>query len=535
MRVFVYRPPVVIEVEGATSPNGKPYVLVATSGKRAWIPRGAFTGGGGEARNVLKAMGMPLLSEEWKRCKEAVAKLERYPLKPLIDRAGWNGRHFALADGTVFSPLRSKCPEVLFPANGQKCAAAGSIEEWLTITACLEHQQIATFVLLAAYASPFLILTNQTMNFGFELAGPGGIGKSTIQRFAAAVCGPTDSPQGTNYWINANSTIHGLERVMAEHQDMVLIIEESNLYAAADHAAKRAAKFNELVFKLADGTEKRRFSLTSPRRFRFVYITSSNEPLFQVLIGHRVDVAEAAGDRLLTIPISGTRPFGIFDSVPDTWPNARAFADFLNEQVRRCHGVGIRHLLDNLVAELANNPENVAKRLQRSLRYFRRKAGVDENDGSETRAADAFGLVYAAGKCAIRYGAVSNRLDPLHAALTCFRLNKATRTKRPSPIKQVLELADQWDTLWVSFDKLPQLTDAEIEDAPAIVREGPGERRELLLTERQLLRKFDNLRAFFSDNEVRRIWVREDGRRQTKRQFRRNRKAERVFCFRLPG
>jgi hypothetical protein len=237
-----YEPPIKITVSGATAPNGKPYVQIRTSGKCTWVPREAFTGNGGEALRILKAGQMPFLANEWLQCKKLVAELRRYPKRPLIERPGWNGRHFALIDGTVFSPTGEDSAVLLFPKNRQKCASAGSIDEWRKLTAVLKDQPIATFVLLSSYLGPFLSLTNSMMNQGFELAGPGGKGKSTLQRLAAAVWGPADNPAGVNFWITANVTTNGLEPIMAEHHDSMLIIDDSNLFAADDHVAKKGSQ-----------------------------------------------------------------------------------------------------------------------------------------------------------------------------------------------------------------------------------------------------------------------------------------------------
>lgn len=529
-----YQPPVDIHVSGATAPNGKPYVRIAASKRNAWIAREAFTSAGTEALRVLKAANIPMLPHEWKQCRAKVAELKNFPPKVLIDRPGWNGPHFALADGTVFSASTEEAPVVLFHMDSQKCAAAGSIVKWRGITRTLRDQPVAAFVVLAAYAGPFLSLTKQVLNLGFELAGPGGVGKSTIQRVAAAVCGPADSPLGRNYWITANATINGLEGVMAQHNDMPLIIEESNLFAAADRYGARAAKLNELVFKLADGTEKLRFNSDQPQRSRFVFITSTNELLAQLLIGYREAVTDAATDRLLTIPIDTSRPYGIFDCLPKGWANSGDLADHFNVGVRKCHGVGIRKLLQHLVRALAERPEWVSESINGHMIDFRMQVGVDQNDGSETRVADAFGLVYAAGMFAVQVGAVSRRIDPLKAALACYELNRKSRAKPPSHLAQLRKLADDFDTQWIKFDcRLPELSDEQVEDATAFVRERREEPYELLLTDRQFLRAFPNPKAFFADSEIQQRMVGEPGRRKTKRQIRSNRKAERFFVFRI--
>lgn len=534
-KIKPYQLPIELRVKGATAPDGRPYIRVSASNEYAWIPREAFSGTGAAALKMLKEAGIPLLSAEWALCRKKVAQLKAYPVKPLIDRPGWNHPHFALCDGTVFPANNARKPVVLFPANIQKCASQGMLSDWRRMTSTLKGQNIPAFITFAAYAGPLLELSNQVLNLGFELAGPGGVGKSTAQRLAAAVCGPADSPLGVNYSISANATVNGLERVIAEHNDMPLIIEEANLYAAADHVAARAAKFNELVFRLADGTPKLRFSSGQLRRSRFIFITSTNEPLAQLLAGHRVAVAEAAADRLLTIPIDSARPHGIFDFLPEGYENGAALADYFNGWIRKCFGIGIRQFLAGLVAENARSPGVLREEIRVSTEHFRNEAGVDGNDGSETRVADAFGLVYAAGLLAIKYRAISKKIDPLEAALACYKLNRASR---PEPVDRealLRTIANDFDTLWIPCGKLMDLTDQEMEDFPAISRERRNGTNELLFTSNQLIRAFPDQRGFFADPRVREFLVAEDGRKQTKRHIRLHRKNERFHCFRIPG
>lgn len=528
-----YKPPVKISVRGATAPDGKPYVRVAASRSVAWIARDAFIGSGGEALRMLKAANLPFLTHEWEQCRQKVAELEKYPSLPLIDRPGWNGSFFALADGTVYPSSTDRKPVVLFPPDSERCAAAGSIDEWCEITSLLRDQSIATFCLLIAYAGPFLALTNQVMNQGFELAGPGGVGKSTIQRMAAAVCGPADNPRGPNYWVTANMTINGAEDVMRDHNDMVLVIDEANLFAGSDHCTARAAKLNELVFKLADGTSKRRFNSAQVRRSRFTYLMSTNEPFAQLPLARSATVFDAAADRLHTIVIDPERQHGVFDSVPDGFANSGALADHLNQAIRKCYGVGIRQLLCALMIDMIERPQWVEKRLRKLMVRFRKEVGVDGNDGSKTRVADAFALIYAVGMLAIRYKAVSSQLKPLDAALACYKLNQASRAKPPAPLSRLRDLINGWDTLVISYDRLHTMNDKEIESHEAIMRTARSGRNELLLTQRQLDRLFPNSRAFFADPEIQACIVTEEGRRQTKRQIRSNKKSDRVYCFRL--
>ena len=527
-----YRPPSVIKVRGAEAPDGTPYVRITASGRHQWLPRSAFTGSGSTALAALTSANIPLIGDEWAQCRNEVVALKSYPPKPLIDRVGWNGAHFALGDGTVFSPHEAEVPVVLFRRNHHKFAQRGAITKWRRGTAILIHQPIATFVLFTAFVGPLLRLGHSVVNQGFELADPKGVGKSTLQRLAAAVYGPADSPEGFNYWVPANVTVNGLEGTMAEHRDLSMVIEETNLFAAGETDKARATKFNELVFKLANGTGKRRHEDPERRRDRYLFLTSTNEPLAQLLLGHRVVVSDAASDRLLTIAIEPDRPYGVFDSVLPGQTSGE-MAQRLNACVRNNHGLAIRQYLQRLVIDCHERPKRVETELNAAIETFRDKVGVDRNDGSALRVADAFGMVYAAGLFAMRYEAVSLRLDPLRAAMTCYDLNRAAQADSPNLYERLIALAEHPHALRIPRKCLPQLIDADIDQAPAIVRTGQAGRVELLLTESQLRRAFPVKRLLFEDERVLKIAVAENGRKQTKRKIRKGHDDERFYCFRL--
>lgn len=528
-------PPSEIRVAGATAADGTRYIHIAASGRETWIPRDAFTAAGGEALRMLKARGIAPIGAEWVTCKKLVTELVQYPAKTLIRQCGWDPSYnFALADASAIPSTSDEQPVVLFQGDAQKCATRGTMAEWRKITALLKDQPVATFAMLAAFAGPFLSLTDFTTNPGFEFAGPGAVGMNTMQQVAAAVCGPADNPHGSNYGTTAIATINGLEGVMSAHRDMTLIMGGAGFFASCDHLGKRAAKFNALVLALAEGTEKPRFDRDQSQRSRFVFMTWMIEPLAELLVGHRVAVAEAAGEKLLTMPITADRPYGIFDCLPEGRANIGSLAAELSRRIKECHGIGIRRLLRCLVADLAKDPEAVVARVGELMEFFRQEAGVDRSNGSEIRAADAYGLIYAASMFAVKYWAVSRKLDPLKATLTCFQLYRAAHAKPLEPLQQLMKLADDWDRLDVKFDRLVELSDADIDAHSAILFEARNGRKELLLTKRQLDRAFANTSRFLHDPAIRQIMIHEIDRGGTKRRVRKNREPERFYCFRMP-
>lgn len=524
-----------ISLRGATAPSETPYVRVSACGRHAWVPFGSFRSSAGE--DALARRNIILIGDDRKTLRAKLDALDDFPHKPLIEEPGWSAQHFALPDGTVLGPVAdgAKKPVVLFePARG-KCRAAGTLEDWLKHVAVpLIGQHLACFALMFMFAAPLLRIIGRNGNFGFELAGPKGVGKTTLQYLASSVAGPAMDAGGRNYWVSANATVAGLEGVMAEHADLPLIIEETNLFAAGSADRQRAAQFNELVFRLADGSVKARYQDHAQKRFRFLYLTSTNEPLNQVLAGHRIAVSDAAADRLLTLPLGFDRPFGSFDSVPAEYEDARAFAAALTSAVRRYHGTPLRWFLDRLVRAKNKDPARLRGRIERSMTRFREKVDGDRNSGSEARVADAFGLVFAAGKLAQEYGTLPRDFKCLKAARVAHELNRSAM-ERLTPKDRLLRLAARKDLIKLVRGKLPDLTDDQLTSVPGFISSGRGGRRELLLHPSAFHRAFADTGGVLRDPDVRKMLVCDTDRRQTvKRRLRANRPPERAYCFVLP-
>lgn len=322
----------------------------------------------------------------------------------MIERVGWNGQHFALPDGTVFSPSGAQQPDIVFQRIPRRCSPRGTFKGWKRkVARRLAGQALAEFVLCLAFAAPLLALTNRVGNFGFELVGGKGTGKSSLQQLMSSVLGALQGEDG-HYWVSFDATPNALEQSMAGFSDLPLILEEANLFVAGETARTRGNNFKALAFRLGGGSEKARFDQGQPKEFRLIFLTSSNERLAK-LMNINSEAARAAEDRLITLPIEG-RPHGVLDFVPSGTANASQFIADLVAAADAHHGHAIRRFLSHLVQERADDERRLRAEIVRRMASFREKAGVDPNAGSAVRVADAFGLVFAAGALAKRYGAL---------------------------------------------------------------------------------------------------------------------------------
>lgn len=534
-----YKPKQKIRVRGATAPSGAPYVWVKACGTTAWIPLDLFRGSGKDASDTLAARGIILLSKEWAELRLKVNRLDDFPPKALIEKAGWSKskRHYALPDGTVIGAGdKSNLGKavVLFDPNRWKVSARGSLEEWMTqVAEPLSEQYVATFILMVMFSPPLMQLVGRTMNFGFELAGPKGVGKTTAQCLASSVWGPAVSSSGRNYWFPANATVAGLESLMAEHDDMPMVVEEANLFAAGETRHSRSAKTHQRVFQWAEGAQKARHKSTQQRRSRFIWLTSTNEPLDGILSAGSDALAAAASDRELTIPIGTDRPFGLFDSVPEAYATASDFAVTLTRSLEHQYGHAIRAFLQGLVAEANSGRKALKSRIQALIADFRNSEEVDANSGSARRVLDAFGLIYAGGKLAQEFGALPSSMNCLKATRVAYELNRSTLDHR-SPLERIYAFARRDDIVRFKDGNLPQFNRAEVEDAKGFVRVKGNGRTQLILTPNAMNKAFADSGALLRDVEVRQTLISDGKRLGTKKRVSKRGKPVRVYCFRLP-
>ena len=531
-----YVRPEAIIVEGATAPTGVPWILTKdpSTNRQAWIPFRDFTDDARAARAKLTNSQILLFGEAVKTWIAKVRKVEQFPPRPLIENIGWTGHNFALASGEVFSPAAEADQVVLFETDPNKCSTKGTLKDWKTGIARLAgDQDIITFTLMLAFAGALLRFSCVDTNLGFELVGPKAVGKSTGQRLVSTVHGGAIEPHGRNFWISANTTMNGLEDILPQHADGMIVIEEMSLFCAGDANRIRAAKLMDLVFRLESGTIKKRHQSDTSQHVRFVYLTSSNEPLARVLGSDLSQKEDAAIDRLLTIPIPSDAKHGIFTTLPVGCVTGDQAARAIRDLTETNYGFAIRRFLGQLAQELSADEDGVKARIDRYIAKFRAAVGVDGDAGSAVRVAKAFGLVYAAGRFAKRYGALPKELRCLHAARECHRLNRETNSPPPSMLDQLQVLSKRSGVIVVEPASLRKISDQELREAPALLRKLSKRRTELLLTKAALKREFPQRRALLADKAVMALSIRDKDRPTCKRTVRTNKKQERFYCFEL--
>lgn len=522
----------IYDVKGATSLSGVKWVLIETSGKRAQVPYKDFGGPFNLVKGKLADQGIILASKKkTDSFLEKVEDLTHFPVKPLIDRSGWNGDHFAMPDGTIISPTGASAPIRVFEPTFNKSSAQGSLRKWKRRVAVpLTDHAIAMFVFMLAFMPPLLRLSGRDDNVGFELVGPGGTGKSTLQLLMSSILGGIGRGSDGSYHITFDTTLNALEEQMAIHADLPIIIEEANLYMAGASSSVRRNAYKAFVFKMSGGREKGRFGSAASGEYRFSYLSSSNEPLAD-LIGQNSDVAKAAGDRLITLQLDPRRPHGVFDHLPNGVGSGSEFANRLTNAAALHHGRAIRRYLQRLVQARADDEKGLRAEIQKHMAHFREKAGVDLNNGSAVRVADAFGLVYGAGKLAQKYGALPRHWKCGPAVLTCYREHRLTPASRMTFNERLAALAEAADTVHLGGNR-PEPRPEAVAAASVFVNERSA-RRELLIRSKRIEEILGDWKSLRRLPEVLQTLIRDGGRKTVKRRLGGEETTERVYCFTL--
>ena len=407
------RPKLEIIVRGVMTPDQVEYACITKGTRSAWLPVRAFADVERVARSAVADRGLILTTSEWRDVVEQVGAIDFFAPECVAEQTGWIDGVFPLSCGESFTAKGVQPPAIAFEVDQISCQTAGTLDAWIEgVARLLNDQHLPLTILLAMFASPLLQLTGRKDNFGFEIVGREGRGKSTIQRIAASACGAA-------YWTSLNTTLDAIEGLLPAHNSMTMVLDEANLFYGDLAADARGAKFRALAFRMATGDIKLRFAGKRTRRYSFIYVISGNDRLEHLIRGNSRATTRAAGDRLMTLQVPD-QPYGVFEFVPDGYAGSEEFAKALDAAAEANAGHAIRAFLQQLVEDRADDEPGLQKLIQTDIARFREKAGVGHNDGSVGRVADAFGLLYAGGRMAQRYGVLPDELAVGRSVLYCY-------------------------------------------------------------------------------------------------------------------
>ena len=518
-----------MEARGVLSLSGEMWVEVAERDKVGYLPYEDCTNQS-FVRQRLGRQGIVIASSgKAAHLATQLDDIDKFSPASLIGHVGWNEGYFALPDGTVFSPKGADAPVVVFATDQSKCRAAGTTKRWRKrVARPITGQPIPMFAVMLAFMPPLLRLSSRTDNFGFDIVGPPGTGKSTIQLLAASAIGPIGrGHDGANYTLTFNATLNALEEQLATHSDLPMFIEDASLFLADEPAAKRGAAYKAFAFRIGGGKVKDRLGIPAERVNRLGFFSSSNESLI-ALLGEATDTASAAASRLTTFQLGNEHRYGVFESIPQGYGSASAFARALIEAAAANHGLAMRRFLKRLVQARADDEAALKRQIARLVAKFIAKAGVDQDDGSQMRVAEACGLVYAAGVLAQKYRVVPKSWRCGPAVLACYEKYRVAPTP-PVTFKAMLDtLASAPTTVHLGNDR--KISSKTLDAAEVVVREHRGS-REVLVLAKVVQKQLPGWSELRKRPDVKALLRRESGHDTVKVKLHKNLKQRRYYVF----
>lgn len=519
--------PIDIKVHGARAPDGSRWIKVTFQEHTSrWLPFASFRKNGSTAESVLAEQGLVFMKSQFSCLMQMVEDLCEFSDQEVASRIGWSGPNFAFPSGTLITSRGASTGDIAFSPISNRDGTSGSAKAWRKhVARPLAGQPLASFAMMIPFAAPLLRIVDHPTNFGFEFAGSGGIGKSTICKLAMSAIGPME-----NMTISMNATANAIDQLMSEFNDQVMMLEEWNIMAlqGGANAGREAAR---LAFVMGDGTSKRRFDASTNGRVRFLWLTSTNRPLPLMLEGIDPETAKAALDRTLTIAIPGEREHGIFDRPNERYSSVAEMAEGLAQAAGEYHGTAFRKYLAKLILKRRKDPEALRSRLVATQRHFVEKILESGDASTHRRVIEAFGLVYAAGRVAKHFKVLPAEFDCMGAVEQAYGLHVASRSAVATPVERLQSLLSSPTLL--DIREAGEAEETDILSASGVLFRHYGRGDELLLTREQLQALTPNPSAFLKNPTIRACMALEDKRLQVYRYSLPKSGRRRFFCFSL--
>ncbi|WP_439469158.1 DUF927 domain-containing protein [Blastomonas fulva] len=524
-----------ITVDGLIDDQDRRYYHIRRDDDVVTIPTLAFSGTAKAGYARLADLGITVAGKKALDAFKAQLADCRFVHGPSIAaHSGWVCGNFVFPSGAI-ADEEAPTVAIAFETTRTITSKAGKGKTWSKgVPHQLRGQSIPVFALCATFAAPLLELVDPNRNYVFELVGKAGIGKSTIQQLAAANMGVPTRQAGTPCISSFADLVAEPMAVLNRYRDLPLIVDAVAEYLGTATKAQRTKATQMIVgHLLTSGTGNAGGALV-----RTIALLSSNRPILSAL-GHEVQHDLSLADKVLTIPIADDRPYGVFDTLPHDI-DGHGFATALLNVAQANFGHALPRFIAELVKAAAVDRVKVIAEVNRYLTQFRKKAGVDENNGSEVRVADAFGLVYAAGRLAKAYKVLPKDLNCLAPALACYRLNRMHRSNlvplanRLPPIEdRIRQLFDDEGIVRVPMQGRAQGKEAEAIACADVMRGVCKSQEELWIRPSAIRRLFPDWAQQRDGEAVRHIMVRNGKKLTTKRRAGPDGKQVPMHVFRM--
>ncbi|MCG8317560.1 MAG: DUF927 domain-containing protein [Pseudomonadales bacterium] len=376
-----------------------------------------------ESRNsllvrTLADRGLKIVPRKEKALLNYVASIDTDKRLNAVRQTGWHqdpdGELAFILPGAILSNS-NKHQYVFQPdqpqTNNSSLATKGTLTDWQThIGLKLQGNPLLIFAVCAAFAAPLLKFLKMDCT-GFHFYGQSSQGKTTTLQVAASVWGNGQDPAAgseSSFIQRWNTTGNALEAVAANHNDILLTLDEMATCSAKD--------FGNVIYNLAGGQGKARLSKDSDLKSRFKWLTlvlSSGEISVKQKIEESGQAAKA-GQLNRMIDIECTEK--IIQNYHDLNPSS--FVNYLKQSCANFHGIAGISFLQRLLAKKLCF-ETLSEWLQ--LEHKRASNTLAPNGLKLTaeaqRAISRFAVVLLAGKQATELGVLPLSAEDIDEAI----------------------------------------------------------------------------------------------------------------------
>ncbi len=166
------------------------------------------------------------------------------------------------------------------------------------------------------------------------------------------------------------------------------------------HRGKRAAELHDILHRATSGRERGRYG-QKQREWRTVFMSASNESVSAIFREGAIGFDGATAVRCIEIPCFNR--YGAFHRVPKG-TSAKRFVDGMVEQASSLPGQIGDMFIQRLVVDRAKDEAALRATLKAWIAKFEKAVGAQFLGNELGRVVPKFGLVYAAGRLAQRYG-----------------------------------------------------------------------------------------------------------------------------------
>jgi hypothetical protein len=285
---------------------------------------------------------------------------------------------------------------------------------------------------------------------------------------------------------------------------------------------------------MANGSVKVSFFAQDHAHYRFLFATSSNRPIHEIVGAGDTSTSAAALQRLFPLRVSEDE-LGVFDFTPDGFAGSGAFATSLSQAMREEFGTPYREFLKSVVQSRDTNSEQFDHTVRGLIARFTAEVGVSETGAGQSRASNAVGLVYATGEFAKARGVIPPEWDCLAACLAVYRNYQAQLPDQTPLAARLASIISKTSTIDLrSLPELPRLSKRQFNRHGAFINNGIKGRVELLITPEARQRWFPDWRALTTKNEFDMVNIARKPRYEVQRKVRAGKGKEWFAAFSIP-